>query len=882
MIYKGFFRDIHNRLRELRFTTPGKTGVQELTLGGSPFVTSMRQGKSLYAPALYEAATAQIITDEYLFDLYSGSAQGVKVELLDEAGGALWVGYAEPTMYNQGFRSARELVNIDCASALASLQHIKHSATAKNATVSLAELLMRTLGRCNAYTSLYVPTNIEVPDAATADPLSSMVISEENFFAEQKDVKETDEDLAWSCREVLEEICSYLGVTATAYGKDVFLLDYDAIRAGDTEFWHYDIAAGRCLGKILMPDIAVIRNLATMAPSGAKLSLEKVYNKIEVSDSFYPMEDLTVDPFNILETANITADTDILGTDAGHSLASMDDKQGALLDCRPMRLLSDEQEPSNVIRLFDSVYKVKSDEWGTINLVVARYITNPRVKLYRYSVSQTGVPTKAATPISLSYSATKKYTGALLSRFFVQNLPCRLVQSHSLSYWTDKRVAEMMTGDDRYLLAQAPDPNMTGFSQYVYDWHPPLQWHTDLQMRGYAEGLADLHAAAASRFGVSSITPSPYICLFNPARPHIAPDNDEYDRLPFFSVEPQNVRGGLIGGDDTFIIISGKLSWHYDQDNVENGDNPYPVPSGQIDPIGRKKKTDRDQMYIKADECWTYAFLQHDGRSWDGSKWVDDPEGNVRFKLWYLPADADNDARKVTSCISTDMEIRNSVDYTMGLGSVSGTAIPLPLEGQLLEQTPRFGLCKPHDPKMWYPDNEGPHFYTFDRVFVKDLKMEVAVAGALTRDVDSDTIYANVIDDSNVVKASALKLKITTYDSKKFSYSNVGLRTPSGTRFLARFVNRALHDRENTWEFDNGEYANAVDGLCAEEHLVFKLTEQYSRPAAALSLTVNGANLHVAGRFCSPALGVSRILVPTMICRDYRHDTVNVKLTEKF
>lgn len=142
------------------------------------------------------------------------------------------------------------------------------------------------------------------------------------------------------------------------------------------------------------------------------------------------------------------------------------------------------------------------------------------------------------------------------------------------------------------------------------------------------------------------------------------------------------------------------------------------------------------------------------------------------------------------------MPIRNTIDYTMGLSGKSGTAIPLPADWGILEATPQFGLCKPHDPKLWYRQDEGPHFYTFDRVFVKDLKLEVAVGGALDRDVNSDTQFTNIIDDANAVELSDIKLRITTYDQKKLSFSNVAVRTAAGVAFLGRWHNKALKQKE--------------------------------------------------------------------------------------
>lgn len=201
----------------------------------------------------------------------------------------------------------------------------------------------------------------------------------------------------------------------------------------------------------------------------------------------------------------------------------------------------------------------------------------------------------------------------------------------------------------------------------------------------------------------------------------------------------------------------------------------------------------------------------------------------------------------------------------------------------MLEQVPVFGLCKPHDPALWYKDDEGPYYYTLDRVFIKDLKLQVTAGNKLKTDTESDTTFTNIIDEGNAVELPSIKLRITTYDTKKFSYSNVGIRTAVGIRFLSRFINRALHEREiNACQIDNGEYAVASEGLCAEEHLVFKYTEQYSNPARALSMTMHGARISPASIMTDKSLGPECKMVPATIKRDYRFNTAQVKLVEKF
>ena len=73
--------------------------------------------KIIYTPAKYQTATIEMVTKDYNFDIYSGEAQGTKIELYK--GNQLeWTGYATPNTYDQGFDSSLETVEINAIDAL--------------------------------------------------------------------------------------------------------------------------------------------------------------------------------------------------------------------------------------------------------------------------------------------------------------------------------------------------------------------------------------------------------------------------------------------------------------------------------------------------------------------------------------------------------------------------------------------------------------------------------------------------------------------------------------------------------------------------------------------------------------------------------------------
>lgn len=204
-----------------------------------------------------------------------------------------------------GFVEEREEVEIECIDALSTLQYIKYSAEKKQVVTFLA-VIRKLLKSCNAYSHFYISNNIQLQKDSTEPILEKLYISEENFFDKKED-DETDEDVAWTMQEVLEEICQYLGVTAVAEGDSVYFLDYDAIRAGMNSYYKYSIDDEAA------PSLETISFSKTIkaedySESGATLSLDNVYNKVSIKADLYTFDSVIPDMFE--GAYNITKDSD--------------------------------------------------------------------------------------------------------------------------------------------------------------------------------------------------------------------------------------------------------------------------------------------------------------------------------------------------------------------------------------------------------------------------------------------------------------------------------------------------------------------------------------------------------------------------------------------
>lgn len=402
MIYSGTFESVNNTRYRVDIKTGGNQR-QELTLSGSPFVTQMDQSDEIiYTPAKYQTATVGFITPDYNLDIYSPAAQGTKVELY-EVGNSdtlMWTGYVTPNLYDQGFSKHIEEVQVECIDALSTLQYFKYN-TENKSTVTFWYIINKLIKQCGAYTKFYISDNTQLTQNGNSCIARQLYISESNFFDEKED-GETDQDVAWTCQEVLEEICRYLGLTAIADKDSVYFVDYDAIKAGINTYWRYtvDNSSGQ---KVTVRFSKAITG-SDFSATGSTLSLDNVYNKVNVVSDYNTFEDVIPGVFDNL--VNITSSSD---TTLANSTNINNGMYGEVVS----------GNGENMIVMVDRIYNPQKNSYGDYNTVAVKYCNNPNYKFYKYNSSGTDI-TNSVT--SLNYTDTKTMKGATIAQFFVKKL----------------------------------------------------------------------------------------------------------------------------------------------------------------------------------------------------------------------------------------------------------------------------------------------------------------------------------------------------------------------------------------------------------------------------------------------------------------------------
>lgn len=404
MIYNGYFRDRANNKYTVRISTANGSTAREITLSGTPFVTEMDESdNTIYTPAKYQTATIEAISDNYMFDVYSGKAQDTKVELYKDSE-LQWTGYATPNLYDVGFEKRREVIQIECQDALSTLQYFPYRQTDKKVRTFLY-IINKLLAVCKSYKTFFVSDNTQLSSTSDSCIFKELYISEQNFF-DDKDKDETDDDVAWKCDEVFEEICQYLGLTAIADKDSVYFIDYDAIKKGNNSYWRFNV--GEETGTKVNVSFGKKITAIDYSASGATLSMGKVYNKATVKAELNDFDNILPDMYDT--AINVTAASD-------STLISSDNINNGMYGEVVQSRLGD-KDNNNMIIMIDRIYNPQKKKYGDYNLVAVKYFNSPNYKLYKYN----GTKDVTDSVTSLNYTNTKSMHGASIAKFFVKKL----------------------------------------------------------------------------------------------------------------------------------------------------------------------------------------------------------------------------------------------------------------------------------------------------------------------------------------------------------------------------------------------------------------------------------------------------------------------------
>lgn len=267
-IYTVPFTNVDGESYEVQIKADGASVTPTELVGGTPpFVVDIDDNDFLYNPTRFSGATLKLVGSDYLQSLYSTQYQKYKVNLIKN-NSVVWTGFITPELYSQDYDNSLFELEIECISALSTLEYIDFAHTAS--TISFKELIKKCITESNGdYKAVYVPS-------VYTTSLDSITVSCANFIDE--------DNKPMTLKECLEEVCKFLNWTCTEYDGNVYFIDVDYIKAGKTAYTDYLTDTSVTLSSsITVNDIKSKGN-------ENKLSILGGYNKVTVIDSDYELD----------------------------------------------------------------------------------------------------------------------------------------------------------------------------------------------------------------------------------------------------------------------------------------------------------------------------------------------------------------------------------------------------------------------------------------------------------------------------------------------------------------------------------------------------------------------------------------------------------------
>lgn len=301
--YSGQFKNIQEETYTIEIESQIANPVSEtieLTFGETPCVITT-ESDGMFSPIKSRSCTIDIITDSWLFDLYSPTAKGVQVRV-KKGMITQFFGYLTPNSYNQSY-TYRDNVSLEAIDAVSVLKEFKYTTVDSIPKYQkIVDIIIRLLYNAGYDGMLYIPNSYtSLNGSSNSTAVHSLYVSEGNFFDDD------DEHTPWTQYEVLEELMRFLGWSLCPNGDDVYCVDYKMVKNNTNQSYSsYEISTGtRSSASLNLSSISVI-NKDAYAGGEPSLSVDDVFNKIEISDNLYEVEEIAPDIFEDENHISIT------------------------------------------------------------------------------------------------------------------------------------------------------------------------------------------------------------------------------------------------------------------------------------------------------------------------------------------------------------------------------------------------------------------------------------------------------------------------------------------------------------------------------------------------------------------------------------------------
>lgn len=297
MTFYSSFSDVNGKRYDIEITSATLGDDVDLVMGASP-VTISTSSDRLFAPIKSRSATLNIVTKKWYLDLYEPSSRGTSVKIYEydstqpnNVGKVIFRGYLTPCSYDQEW-TYLDTIALEAVDAVSTTKDYKWQNNGQYN--SFFDILIGILKSAGYRGCMYAPRAFSKINnqSVTKDVLDALYTSSTNFLDDNA------ERTPWTEYEVLEEVIKFLGWSLVPDGDDVWLVDYRAENAGTVTYSVYDIQTGLEQTAVSSSANPTEITLSNTAPGTTQISIDDIYNKIEISDNLYNIEDISQDIFD--------------------------------------------------------------------------------------------------------------------------------------------------------------------------------------------------------------------------------------------------------------------------------------------------------------------------------------------------------------------------------------------------------------------------------------------------------------------------------------------------------------------------------------------------------------------------------------------------------
>lgn len=824
---------------------------REVELAGeNPVVVQYSSNSNPFIPIMESRCSITAVANEYFLDLYGSDIQHCQVVLTNEDTQELeWVGYLTNNLMNMPQDGCLETFTFEAIDCLSTLEYFDYTPlSGKKQIVTFQDILADVALSCTMLQRLVVDSSMKNENGQVIH-MDELQISEQNFFS-------SDTDEPWNKKEVLEEICRFCGYTAFQWKDTLYLFDKQAHTNNEWQsttdsdlYFNAQISSGDFHTYINSGDYIRCCNITedNIRGTGADISLQTIYNKVTVKDSFYEIGDFLPDVYEDDMLENVLGDFWLSEEQLQIRRSSINSNitpDGTLM--QPIYITQKGKlgfDNNNLDKLFyqrrfkhkwySTIYRAKN----TLSEITP-YNIGWHCMMYQIEGAYHGYTTvfRVFNYLDEEQTVTLKMTCEGYSTETTHTIPANGYESYYLQIL-----------DVSHFFDDGPSIKFGSYGPYLYPDNIYKSY-----TRGYIGGhIVDLSSVEKGNTAQYNWEPESkldfdrYIMISQMDEPNALYCNPRWSgysptQLNYFFPPVMELNSGwtkpIIINDNCYLTLNGSAIY----ERYSNMD--YINPDWTNDCTGIKQ--DYNVCYwtlfngvkevYTSPPCLVFKLKIGD-YFWNGSEWtttdtpfyVDlhtptDDNGYIDFSAWW------NDSH----------DIINNVEWTDFTG-VDGYKIPLTGVNFDFNEDIEFAICLPG--KMQVYNGNLSHDGMNSYCYIKDFKVNFATKGMENYDL-ADVVYENVIDEYSVNTLDDVQLKITTYPGEGLmSYSNVGYNGQ-----LIDLVKKDGLDNEANKMEENiiKTYVNQWNTNTIEETLVLDRT---TTPLSRIKDTENGKFFHVCG-----------------------------------